>query len=240
MSDKTFFIIKDLVVNYGVIKAIDNVSITANEGETIALIGANGAGKSTILKSICGLVKPVKGKIYFSGKEITKLSTDKIVNIGITMVPEGRRIFPNLTVKENIEIGGYGIKDKKTFKSIYEFVLNLFPRLQERLKQYAGTLSGGEQQMLAIGRALMSNPKLLLLDEPSMGLSPKITTEIFKLIKTINEEQKITIILVEQNAKIALDYAKRAYVIETGKVILSGESRDIKNNPMIIKAYLGG
>lgn len=240
MSEKSFFSIKNLVVNYGVIKAIDDVSITANEGEIIALIGANGAGKSTILKSICGLVKPVKGKIYFTGKDITKLSTDKIVKNGITMVPEGRRIFPNLTVKENIEIGGYGIKDKKTFKSIYEFVLKLFPRLEERLKQYAGTLSGGEQQMLAIGRALMSNPKLLLLDEPSMGLSPKITAEIFKLIKTINKEQKITIILVEQNAKIALDYVKMAYVIETGKVILSGNSTDIKNNPMIIKAYLGG
>jgi len=240
VSEKSFFSIKNLVVNYGVIKAIDDVSITANEGEIIALIGANGAGKSTILKSICGLVKPVKGKIYFTGKDITKLSTDKIVKNGITMVPEGRRIFPNLTVKENIEIGGYGIKDKKTFKSIYEFVLKLFPRLEERLKQYAGTLSGGEQQMLAIGRALMSNPKLLLLDEPSMGLSPKITAEIFKLIKTINKEQKITIILVEQNAKIALDYVKMAYVIETGKVILSGNSTDIKNNPMIIKAYLGG
>jgi branched-chain amino acid transport system ATP-binding protein len=240
VSDKAFFKIKNLVVNYGVIKAIDDVSITAHEGEIIALIGANGAGKSTILKSICGLVKPTKGKIYFSDKEITKLSTDKIVNSGITMVPEGRRIFPNLTVKENIEIGGYGIKDKKIFKNTYEFVLRLFPRLQERLKQYAGTLSGGEQQMLAIGRALMSNPKLLLLDEPSMGLAPKITTEIFKLIKTINEEQKITIILVEQNAKIALDYAKMAYVLETGKVILSGNSEDIKNNPTIIKAYLGG
>lgn len=240
MSEKKFFYIKNLEVRYGPIKALDDVSLNSDESEIIALIGANGAGKSTLLKTICGLIRPSKGKIYFSGMDLTKLTTDKIVKNGITMVPEGRRIFPNLTVQENIEIGGYLLTDKKIYNENYDFVLSLFPRLRERLKQYAGTLSGGEQQMLAIARALMSNPKILLLDEPSMGLSPKITSEIFRLIKDINNERKITIILVEQNAKLALEYSNRAYVLEIGKIILSGFSKDVKNNPEIVKAYLGG
>lgn len=239
MSDN-FFEIKDLEVSYGAIKAIQNISMYVNEGEIVSLIGANGAGKSTLLKTICGFIKPLKGKIYYKGKNLLKLTTDLIVKSGITMVPEGRRIFPNLSVKENLEIGGFSIKNKDTHDEILNFVLNLFPRLKERLNQYAGTLSGGEQQMLAIGRALMSNPKVLLLDEPSMGLSPKITGEIFELIKNINKEKNITIILVEQNAKLALEYSSKAYVLETGKIVLSGESKIIKQDPQIIKAYLGG
>lgn len=239
MSDK-FFEIKDLHVSYGAIKALEDFSMHVNEGEIVSLIGANGAGKSTLLKTICGFIKPTKGKIFFSGINLLKLSTDLIVKSGITMVPEGRRIFPNLTVRENLEIGGFSLKDKNTYNEIFDFVLDLFPRLKERLNQYAGTLSGGEQQMLAIGRALMSNPKVLLLDEPSMGLSPKITGEIFELIKNINKEKKITIILVEQNAKLALEYSNKAYVLETGKITLSGESEKIKKDPQIIKAYLGG
>lgn len=239
MSDN-FFEIKDLEVSYGAIKAIQNISMYVNEGEIVSLIGANGAGKSTLLKTICGFIKPLKGKIYYKGKNLLKLTTDLIVKSGITMVPEGRRIFPNLSVKENLEIGGFSIKNKDTHDEILNFVLNLFPRLKERLNQYAGTLSGGEQQMLAIGRALMSNPKVLLLDEPSMGLSPKITGEIFELIKNINKEKNITIILVEQNAKLALEYSSKAYVLETGKIVLSGESEIIKQDPQIIKAYLGG
>lgn len=239
MSDN-FFEIKDLEVSYGAIKAIQNISMYVNEGEIVSLIGANGAGKSTLLKTICGFIKPLKGKIYYKGKNLLKLTTDLIVKSGITMVPEGRRIFPNLSVKENLEIGGFSIKNKDTHDEILNFVLNLFPRLKERLNQYAGTLSGGEQQMLAIGRALMSNPKVLLLDEPSMGLSPKITGEIFELIRNINKEKNITIILVEQNAKLALEYSSKAYVLETGKIVLSGESEIIKQDPQIIKAYLGG
>lgn len=239
MSDK-FFEIENLEVNYGAIKALENISINVNEGEIVSLVGANGAGKSTLLKTICGFIKPIKGKINFCGRNLLKLSTDAIVKSGITMVPEGRRIFPNLTVRENLEIGGFSLKNKNTFEELIEFVLNLFPRLKERLKQYAGTLSGGEQQMLAIGRALMSNPKVLLLDEPSMGLSPKITGEIFELIKKINNQKKTTILLVEQNAKLALQYSSKAYVLETGRIVLSGESKKIKEDPQIIKAYLGG
>ncbi|MCX7770030.1 MAG: ABC transporter ATP-binding protein [Proteobacteria bacterium] len=239
MSEK-FFEVRNLYVNYGAIKALEDISLSATEGEIISLIGANGAGKSTLLKTICGFIKPLKGKINFKGINLLRLSTDLIVKHGITMVPEGRRIFPNLTVKENLDIGGYSLKNKKIFSELYDFVLKLFPRLKERIKQFAGTLSGGEQQMLAIGRALMSNPKLLLLDEPSMGLSPKITNEIFELIKNINNDKKITIILVEQNAKLALKYSNKAFVMETGKIVLSGESEQIENDPQIIKAYLGG
>ncbi len=239
MSEK-FFEIENLDVNYGAIKALENITISIEEGEIVSLVGANGAGKSTLLKTICGFLKPVRGKIKVFGKNLLKLSTDGIVKFGITMVPEGRRIFPNLTVQENLKIGGFSLKSKNIYEDLFEFVLNLFPRLRERLKQYAGTLSGGEQQMLAIGRALMSNPKVLLLDEPSMGLSPKITGEIFELIKKINNQKKTTILLVEQNAKLALEYSNRAYVLETGKIILAGESKNIKENPLIIKAYLGG
>jgi branched-chain amino acid transport system ATP-binding protein len=235
-----FFEIKNLEVHYGAIKALDNISMNVSEGDIVSLIGANGAGKSTLLKTICGLVKPINGKIQFAGISLLKLTTDLIVKHGITMVPEGRRIFPNLTVKENLEIGGFTLNNKEIFNELFEFVLQLFPRLKERLNQYAGTLSGGEQQMLAIGRALMGNPKLLLLDEPSMGLSPKITCEIFELIKNINKEKKISIILVEQNAKLALEYSNVAYVLETGRIVLSGKSEKIKHDPQIVKAYLGG
>lgn len=232
--------LSDISVNYGVIKAIDNVSLQIEDGEIVSLVGSNGAGKSTILKTICGIIKPINGHIFFENNKITNLKTDKIVKMGISLVPEGRKIFSNLTVKENLELGAYAISNRKIFEKNFKFVIELFPRLNERLKQYGGTLSGGEQQMLAIGRALMSNPKLLLLDEPSMGLSPKITKEIFQLIKNINKNRKISIILVEQNAYMALEYSHKTYILENGKITVHGNSKDIKNDPAVIKAYLGG
>lgn len=230
--------IKDLEVNYGVIKAIKGVSFDVNEGEIIALIGANGAGKTTILHTITGLIQAKKGSIVFDGKELTKTPPHKIVSMGMAHVPEGRRIFQQLSVLENLKLGAYTRKDKSEIASTLKMVYERFPRLEERKNQVAGTLSGGEQQMLAMGRALMSKPRILLMDEPSMGLSPLLVSEIFDIIKVINESGT-TVLLVEQNAKKALSIADRAYVLETGKITLSGDAKDLINDESVKKAYLG-
>ena len=230
--------IKDLEVNYGVIKAIKGVSFDVNEGEIIALIGANGAGKTTILHTITGLIQAKKGSIVFDGKELTKTPPHKIVSMGMAHVPEGRRIFQQLSVLENLKLGAYTRKDKSEIASTLKMVYERFPRLEERKNQVAGTLSGGEQQMLAMGRALMSKPRIILMDEPSMGLSPLLVSEIFDIIKVINESGT-TVPLVEQNAKKALSIADRAYVLETGKITLSGDAKDLINDESVKKAYLG-
>ena len=230
--------IKDLEVNYGVIKAIKGVSFDVNEGEIIALIGANGAGKTTILHTITGLIQAKKGSIVFDGKELTKTPPHKIVSMGMAHVPEGRRIFQQLSVLENLKLGAYTRKDKSEIASTLKMVYERFPRLEERKNQVAGTLSGGEQQMLAMGRALMSKPRIILMDEPSMGLSPLLVSEIFDIIKVINESGT-TVLLVEQNAKKALSIADRAYVLETGKISLSGDAKDLINDESVKKAYLG-
>ncbi|OPY65145.1 MAG: High-affinity branched-chain amino acid transport ATP-binding protein LivF [Syntrophorhabdus sp. PtaU1.Bin050] len=231
--------IEGLSVNYGAIRALDDVTMEVRQGEVLSVIGANGAGKSTLLRTITGIVKPVAGTITFNGTNIKGLRPDKIVRLGIMVVPEGRRIFPDLSVKENLELGGHAIDDRSLKKELYTLILATFPRLKERLKQHAGTLSGGEQQMLAMGRALMGNPKLLLLDEPSMGLSPIVTREIFSLIGLINKEKGISMILVEQNAHMALEHSERAYVLENGRITLWGPSTEIKSNPGVVEAYLG-
>ena len=230
--------IKDLEVNYGVIKAIKGVSFDVNEGEIIDLIGANGAGKTTILHTITGLIQAKKGSIVFDGKELTKTPPHKIVSMGMAHVPEGRRIFQQLSVLENLKLGAYTRKDKSEIASTLKMVYERFPRLEERKNQVAGTLSGGEQQMLAMGRALMSKPRIILMDEPSMGLSPLLVSEIFDIIKVINESGT-TVLLVEQNAKKALSIADRAYVLETGKITLSGDAKDLINDESVKKAYLG-
>lgn len=230
--------IKDLEVNYGVIKAIKGVSFDVNEGEIIALIGANGAGKTTILHTITGLIQAKKGSIVFDGKELTKTPPHKIVSMGMAHVPEGRRIFQQLSVLENLKLGAYTRKDKSEIASTLKMVYERFPRLEERKNQVAGTLSGGEQQMLAMGRALMSKPRIILMDEPSMGLSPLLVSEIFDIIKVINESGT-TVLLVEQNAKKALSIADRAYVLETGIITLSGDAKDLINDESVKKAYLG-
>lgn len=230
--------IKDLEVNYGVIKAIKGVSFDVNDGEIIALIGANGAGKTTILHTITGLIQAKKGSIVFDGKELTKTPPHKIVSMGMAHVPEGRRIFQQLSVLENLKLGAYTRKDKSEIASTLKMVYERFPRLEERKNQVAGTLSGGEQQMLAMGRALMSKPRIILMDEPSMGLSPLLVSEIFDIIKVINESGT-TVLLVEQNAKKALSIADRAYVLETGKITLSGDAKDLINDESVKKAYLG-
>jgi branched-chain amino acid transport system ATP-binding protein len=230
--------IKDLEVNYGVIKAIKGVSFDVNEGEIIALIGAIGAGKTTILHTITGLIQAKKGSIVFDGKELTKTPPHKIVSMGMAHVPEGRRIFQQLSVLENLKLGAYTRKDKSEIASTLKMVYERFPRLEERKNQVAGTLSGGEQQMLAMGRALMSKPRIILMDEPSMGLSPLLVSEIFDIIKVINESGT-TVLLVEQNAKKALSIADRAYVLETGKITLSGDAKDLINDESVKKAYLG-
>lgn len=230
--------IKDLEVNYGVIKAIKGVSFDVNEGEIIALIGANGAGKTTILHTITGLIQAKKGSIVFDGKELTKTPPHKIVSMGMAHVPEGRRIFQQLSVLENLKLGAYTRKDKSEIASTLKMVYERFPRLEERKNQVAGTLSGGERQMLAMGRALMSKPRIILMDEPSMGLSPLLVSEIFDIIKVINESGT-TVLLVEQNAKKALSIADRAYVLETGNITLSGDAKDLINDESVKKAYLG-
>lgn len=230
--------IKDLEVNYGVIKAIKGVSFDVNEGEIIALIGANGAGKTTILHTITSLIQAKKGSIVFDGKELTKTPPHKIVSMGMAHVPEGRRIFQQLSVLENLKLGAYTRKDKSEIASTLKMVYERFPRLEERKNQVAGTLSGGEQQMLAMGRALMSKPRIILMDEPSMGLSPLLVSEIFDIIKVINESGT-TVLLVEQNAKKALSIADRAYVLETGNITLSGDAKDLINDESVKKAYLG-
>ena len=230
--------IKDLEVYYGMIQAIKGVSFDVNEGEVIGLIGANGAGKTTILHTITGLLNAKKGSVWFEGKDITKVPAHKIVSMGMAHVPEGRRVFANLTVLQNLKMGAYTRKDKNEIDQTLENIYKRFPRLKERQNQLAGTLSGGEQQMLAMGRALMSHPKIILMDEPSMGLSPIFVNEIFDIIKSVSAGGT-TVLLVEQNAKKALSIADRAYVLETGKIVLSGKASDLLNNDSIKKAYLG-
>ena len=230
--------VKDLEVYYGVIQAIKGVSFQVNQGEVIALIGANGAGKTTILHTVTGLLSPKRGSVVFEGKEITKVPAHKIVSMGMAHVPEGRRVFAELSVYENLKMGAYTRKDKKEIEESLANVYKRFPRLEERKNQMAGTLSGGEQQMLAMGRALMSKPKIILMDEPSMGLSPIMVNEIFDIIRAVSESGT-TVLLVEQNAKKALSIADRAYVLETGNIVLEGKAEDLLVNDSIKKAYLG-
>ncbi len=230
--------IKDLEVYYGVIKAIKGVSFEVNEGEVIALIGANGAGKTTILHTITGLLEAKKGSVLFDGKDITRVPAHKIVSMGMAHVPEGRRVFANLSVLQNLKMGAYTRKDKNEIEDTLQTVYKRFPRLEERQNQLAGTLSGGEQQMLAMGRALMSHPRIILMDEPSMGLSPILVNEIFDIIKKVSSSGT-TVLLVEQNAKKALSISNRAYVLETGNIVLEGKAEDLLNNDSIKKAYLG-
>ena len=231
--------VKDLKVYYGMIQAIKGVSFHVNEGEVIALMGANGAGKTTILHTISGLLTPKEGTVTFEGKDIVKIPGHKIVSMGMAHVPEGRRVFAQQTVEENLLLGAYARKDKDGIQKDLEHVYDLFPGLLERKKQLAGTLSGGEQQMLAMARALMSRPKILLMDEPSMGLSPLLVKEIFHIIQDINKDGT-TILLVEQNAKMALAIADRAYVLETGKISLEGTGEELSASEEVRKAYLGG
>ena len=231
--------LKDVVVHYGVIEAIKGVSFEVNKGEIVSLIGANGAGKTTILNSISGLIQPTSGEILYKEKPIMKASTRDIVASGISQVPEGRRVFSGMTVKENLEMGAFLRKDHSEIKKDLKRVYESFPILKERLNQDAQTLSGGEQQMLAMGRALLSNPELLLLDEPSMGLAPLFIREIFNIIEEISE-RGTTILLVEQNATIALEVSDRGYVIETGKIVASGSAQELLDSDEVQKAYLGG
>lgn len=231
--------VKNLVVSYGAIKALRGISFSVEQGEVISLIGSNGAGKTTTLHSISNLIKKNSGSIFFEGTDITNLSADKIVKMGLIQVPEGRRVFANLSVKENLEMGAYLRKDKEQIKKDMEWGYELFPRLKERLSQLAGTLSGGEQQMLAMARALMSKPKLLLLDEPSMGLAPILVDEIFEIIKKISSAGT-TILLVEQNAYKALSIANRAYILETGEITKDGNASNLITDKAVISAYLGG
>ena len=228
--------IEDLRVNYGGIEAVKGISVEVPEGEIVTLIGANGAGKSTTLRTIAGLVKPASGRITFQGEEITGLSPDRIVSKGITLVPEGRHVFPDLTVLENLKIGAYLRRD--SIEEDLNKVYNLFPRLKERSWQAAGTLSGGEQQMLAVGRALMSRPRVMMMDEPSLGLAPLVVKGIFDIIKEVNR-QGVTILLIEQNANMALHTANTAYVLETGRLIMSGAGKELLANEDVKKAYLG-
>ena len=230
--------IKDLEVYYGMIQAIKGISFEVNEGEVIALIGANGAGKTTILHTISGLIAPKKGSITFEGQEITKIPAHKVVENGLAQVPEGRRVFPSLSVLQNLKLGAYTRKDKKEIDDTLKMIYERFPRLEERKNQPAGTLSGGEQQMLAMGRALMSKPRIILMDEPSMGLSPIFVNEIFDIIKQVSASGT-TVLLVEQNAKKALSIADRGYVLETGKIVKEGKASDLLNDEAVKKAYLG-
>jgi branched-chain amino acid transport system ATP-binding protein len=231
--------IENLKVNYGAINAVKGINVNVDKGSIVTLIGANGAGKTTILRTISGLVKPESGSIKFMDTDITNEKPNKIVEMGISQAPEGRLIFSNLTVKENLEMGAYTRKDKTNINDDLEFLFTLFPRLKERLKQLGGTLSGGEQQMLAISRALMSKPKLLLLDEPSLGIAPILVKTIFEKIVALNKATGITILLVEQNANLALASANYGYVLETGKIILEGSAKELAQNEEVKKAYLG-
>lgn len=230
--------IKDLEVYYGMIQAIKGISFEVNEGEVIALIGANGAGKTTTLHTISGLITPKKGTVVFEGKDITKTPAHKIVSAGMAHVPEGRRVFASLSVLQNLKLGAYTRSSKDEIEETLQMVYKRFPRLEERKNQLAGTLSGGEQQMLAMGRALMSHPKIILMDEPSMGLSPIFVNEIFDIIQKVSASGT-TVLLVEQNAKKALSIANRAYVLETGKIILQGDADKLLNDESVKKAYLG-
>lgn len=230
--------VKDLKVNYGMIQAIKGVSFHVEQGEVIALIGANGAGKTTILHTITGLLAPKEGSVLFEGTDISKIPAHKIVPMGMAHVPEGRRIFANLSVLQNLKMGAYTRKDKAEIQETLKMIYERFPRLEERQNQMAGTLSGGEQQMLAMGRALMSHPKIILMDEPSMGLSPIYVNEIFQIIQDVSKTGT-TVLLVEQNAKKALSIADRAYVLETGNIVLEGKASELLDNDEIKKAYLG-
>ncbi len=241
MEEKTMALleVKDLEVYYGVICALKGISFEVNEGEIVTLIGANGAGKTTTMQSVVGLIPKRAGTVTFDGHDINKTPCHKIVHLGMTQVPEGRRIFQELTVYENLLMGAYSVKDQSGFKNDLDAIYTRFPRLAERKNQIAGTLSGGEQQMLAMGRAIMSHPKLLMLDEPSMGLSPLLVDQVFEIIKDINKDGT-TILLVEQNAGKSLAISDRAYVLENGKIVLSGTGKELSESEMVKKAYLGG
>lgn len=230
--------VKDLQVYYGMINAIKGVSFEVKQGEIVTLIGANGAGKTTILQSLSGMLKPKEGIVEYNGENILSVDSHKIVGKGLAHVPEGRRVFAQMSVEENLELGAFTISDKEEVKKGFENAYERFPRLFERRKQLAGTLSGGEQQMLAIARALMSNPKIILMDEPSMGLAPILVQQIFDIIEEINKSGT-TVLLVEQNANMALSIAHRAYVLETGKIVLSGDAKELLGNDEVKKAYLG-
>mgnify|MGYP000564085509 FL=1 len=230
--------VKNLSVSYGAIEAVKDISFTVNDGEIVSLIGANGAGKTTTLHTITGLVPAKSGSITYDGHDLLKTHANKIVTLGMAHVPEGRHVFTRMSVQENLEMGAFSLKDQSDLKKDLDMVYGLFPRLKERRNQKAGTLSGGEQQMLAMGRALMSHPKTILMDEPSMGLSPKLVKEIFSIIRKLHE-QGITILLVEQNAKMALSIADRAYVLETGRITMEGDAKELLNNEQVRKAYLG-
>jgi len=231
--------VKDLHVYYGAIHALKGVSFAMNEGEIVALIGTNGAGKSTTLNTISGLLDPEPGQLFFKGEEITNTPPQTIVEMGIIQVPEGRKIFSRMTVRENLEMGAYVFSDRDKIEEDIEKAFLQFPRLEERQKQLGGTLSGGEQQMLAMARSLMSRPKLLLMDEPSMGLAPILVEQVFEIIQEINK-QGATVLLVEQNAQMALSIADHAYVLETGNIVLEGPGEELLNNPLVKEAYLGG
>lgn len=231
--------IKDLQIHYGAIKAIRNINLSVPEGSIVTLIGSNGAGKTSTLRAISGIIKVAGGSISYNGNNITNLHPEKIVKMGICQSPEGRLIFSNLTVEENLLMGAYTRKDKQGIKDDLEFVFSFFPRLKERIKQLGGTLSGGEQQMLAISRALMSKPKVLLLDEPSLGIAPLLVKTIFEKIVALNHSTGITILLVEQNANLALSIANYGYVLETGEIILEGKAEELAKNEEVRKAYLG-
>lgn len=230
--------IDNLTVAYGGIEALKGISLEVEEGRIVTLVGANGAGKSTTLRSIVGLTKPKGGTITYMGKNLLAMKTQEMVKNGITLVPEGRRVFPNLTVLENLKIGAFYRNDEKNIKEDMEWVYSLFPRLKERTWQLSGTLSGGEQQMLAVGRALMSRPKLMMMDEPSLGLAPLIIKDIFNIIKEVNK-QGVTILLIEQNANAALHIADKGYVMETGRITMTGSGKELLANPEVKKAYLG-
>lgn len=230
--------VKNLSVSYGAIEAVKDISFTVNSGEIVSLIGANGAGKTTTLHTITGLVPAKSGSVMYNGVDLLKTHNNKIVTLGMAHIPEGRHVFTRMSVEENLEMGAFSLKDQSDLKKDLDMVYGLFPRLKERRNQKAGTLSGGEQQMLAMGRALMSHPKTILMDEPSMGLSPKLVKEIFSIIRKLHE-QGITILLVEQNAKMALSIADRAYVLETGRITMEGDAKELLNNEQVRKAYLG-
>ncbi|WP_346973467.1 ABC transporter ATP-binding protein [Bifidobacterium adolescentis] len=230
--------VKNLSVSYGAIEAVKDISFTVNAGEIVSLIGANGAGKTTTLHTITGLVSAKSGSVMYNGVDLLKTHNNKIVTLGMAHIPEGRHVFTRMSVEENLEMGAFSLKDQSDLKKDLDMVYGLFPRLKERRNQKAGTLSGGEQQMLAMGRALMSHPKTILMDEPSMGLSPKLVKEIFSIIRKLHE-QGITILLVEQNAKMALSIADRAYVLETGRITMEGDAKELLNNEQVRKAYLG-
>lgn len=231
--------IKDLRVKYGGINALNGISMKVPDGKIITLVGANGAGKSTTLRSITKLVTPVSGSITYDGKELTHMSTQDIVKLGVTLVPEGRHVFDDMTVDENLMIGAYLRKDKENFKKDIAFIHEMFPRLKERAKQLSGTLSGGEQQMLAVGRALMSNPKVMMMDEPSLGLAPLVVKDIFNIIQKVNKERGMTILLIEQNANAALKIADYGYVMETGNIGLEGTGQELLANERVKELYLG-